>query len=151
MPSRPPIDLAAAQEAFDRAIAVPEEEFGNFFLARLLGFEIDFPDAACEVKFTVHDFMYNPQGTLHGGMLTTALDVSMGHLLHRTVGPGATLEFKVQFLAAVRTGAVTCRAQILRQGRSICFLRSEAFNAEGEAVAFATSTWSLIRPKPDAA
>ena len=151
MTTRAPIDRAAAQAAFDRAIAVPQEEFGNFFIARLLGFEISHPDAACEVKFTVKDFMYNPQGTLHGGMLTTALDVSMGHLLHRAVGPGATLEFKVQFLAAIRTGAVTCRAQILRQGRSICFLRSEAFNEAGESVAFATSTWSLIRPKPAAA
>jgi uncharacterized protein (TIGR00369 family) len=151
MTSRPPIDRTAAQAAFDRAIAEPQEEFGNFFLARLLGFEIAYPHATCEVKFTVQDFMYNPQGTLHGGMLTTALDVSMGHLLRRAAGPGATLEFKVQFLAAMRTGVVTCRAQILRQGKSICFLRSEAFNEAGEAIAFATSTWSLIRPKPDAA
>jgi uncharacterized protein (TIGR00369 family) len=144
--TRGPIDQDAARKAFERAAASPQEEFGDFFLARLLGFEITHVDETCEVKFAVHDFMFNPQGTLHGGMMTTALDVSMGHLLNRLAGPGATLEFKVQFLAPVRTGHVTCRAEILRRGRSVCFLRSEARNDAGESVAFATSTWSMIRP-----
>jgi uncharacterized protein (TIGR00369 family) len=146
MTGRNPIDQAAARAAFDRAAAGGQEAFGDFFLARLLGFGITHPDAACEVTFAIHDFMFNPQGTLHGGIMTTALDVSMGHLLNRLAGPGATLEFKVQFFAPVRSGFVTCRAEMLRRGRSVCFLRSEARNEAGESVAFATSTWSLIRP-----
>ena len=146
MTTRDPIDQTAARAAFERAAAGTHEAFGNFFIARLLGFEISYSDVACEVRFAVHDFMFNPQGTLHGGIMTTALDVSMGHLLNRLAGPGATLEFKVQFFAPVRTGHVTCRAEFLRRGRSVCFLRSEARNDAGEIVAFATSTWSLIRP-----
>jgi acyl-CoA thioesterase len=129
---RGPIDQTAARIAFERAASGGQEAFGDFFLARLLGFEISYPDEACEVKFAVHDFMFNPQGTLHGGTMTTALDVSMGHLLNRLAGPGATLEFKIQFFAPVRIGFVTCRAEMLRRGRSV---------------------WSLIRPpaKPDPA
>jgi uncharacterized protein (TIGR00369 family) len=145
MSTRGPIDQAAARAAFERAAGGAQETFGDFFIARLLGLDITYPDGACEVKFAVHDFMHNPQGTLHGGMMTTALDVSMGHLLKQAVGPGATLEFKVQFFAPVRTGFVTCRAEVQRRGRSICFMRSEARTEAGESVAFATSTWSLIR------
>ena len=150
---RTPVDGEAAAAAFGRAMAGQQETFGDFFLTRLLGLDITYDGEACEVKFAVHDFMFNPQGTLHGGMLTTALDVSMGHLLNRMAGPGATLEFKVQFFAAVRGGFVTCRAEMLRRGRSICFLQSTARNEAGESVALATSTWSLIRPasKPDPA
>ncbi len=139
---------AGAERALARAAAGDREEFGDFFLARLLGFAIDYPQDACTVAFDAEPFLFNPQGTLHGGILSTALDVSMGHLLRRATGlAGTTLEFKVQFLGAVRSGRVVCTGRMLRQGRSICFLRAEAVDEAGEPVAFATSTWKLLVPR----
>lgn len=141
------VDTARAIAVFEEAIAEHSQEFGKFFLARLYGFEITYPDEACEVTFDVADFMFNPQGTLHGGVLATALDISMGHLLNRRVGPGTTLEFKVQFLASVRSGRVRCRGSVLRLGRSLAFLTSEARNDVGQTVAFATATWKILEPR----
>jgi uncharacterized protein (TIGR00369 family) len=140
---RGPIDRAAAEVAFVRATGGRQEAFGDFFLARLFGFEITHPADVCEVKFPIHDFLFNPQGTVHGGVLATALDVAMGHLLHRLAGAGATLEFKVQFLAPVRQGFVICRSDVLRRGSSIWFLRAEARDGAGDLIAHATSTWKL--------
>jgi uncharacterized protein (TIGR00369 family) len=144
---RKTVDTARATAAFQAALAGHSQEFGTFFLARLYGFEITYPGDVCEVAFEVADFMFNPQGSLHGGVLTTALDISMGHLLNRRSGPGATLELKVQFLAPVRGGRVRCRGAVLRQGRSLAFLTSEAHDDEGRMVAFATATWKMLDPK----
>lgn len=138
------IDQAKARAAFERAAAGAREAFGDFFLARLLGLEVTYPGEACEVAFDVADFMFNPQGTLHGGILATALDIAMGHLINRHAGPGTTLEMKIQYLAPVRGGRVVCRGEALRRGGT-WFLRAEARDAAGTLVAFATSTWKLLK------
>jgi uncharacterized protein (TIGR00369 family) len=146
--TRKAIDMASARAAFEAALTDHSQEFGKFFLARLYGFEITYPDDACEVAFDVADYMFNPQGTLHGGVLTTALDISMGHLLNRRAGPGTTLELKVQFLAPVRAGRVRCRGSVLRLGRSLAFLTAEAKDADDNTIAFATATWKVLEAKP---
>ncbi len=138
------LDRATALAAFQRATAGQQEVFGDFFLARLLGLEITYPDGGCEVAFEVADFMYNPQGTLHGGILATALDIAMGHLINSHGAPGTTLEMKIQYLAPVRSGRVVCRGEALRRGGT-WFLRADARDAEGALIAFATSTWKLLR------
>jgi uncharacterized protein (TIGR00369 family) len=139
---------AGAERALARALSSEREEFGDFFLSRLLGFEIGYAAETCTVAFDAEHFLFNPQGTLHGGILATALDVSMGHLLRQATGSaGTTLEFKVQFLGAVRSGRVLCTGRILRRGRSISFLQAEATDAAGEVAAFATSTWKLLSPR----
>jgi uncharacterized protein (TIGR00369 family) len=141
---RGPVDIASAHAAFERAAGGQRETFGDFFLARLFGFEVTHSEDVCEVTFAIHDFLFNPQGTLHGGVLATALDVAMGHLLHRLAGAGATLDFNVQFVASVRQGSMICRSEVLRRGRSIWFLRAEARNGAGDLIAHATSTWKLL-------
>ena len=52
--------------------------------------------------------MFNPQGSLHGGIIATAMDISMGHLLHQTTGAGATLEINIKYLLPIISEHVTC-------------------------------------------
>src|SRR5262245_20912416 len=89
------------KEMLARASSDPRQEFGSFFLSRLLGFAVSYEGERCTVSFEAIPTLFNPQGTLHGGILATALDISMGHLLHHVDGAGATLEMKVQYLAPV--------------------------------------------------
>ena len=67
-----------------------KQEFGSFYLSRFLGFKTTYKEDLCIVTFEAKSPMFNPQGTLHGGVIATALDVSMGHLLHHKMGTGAT-------------------------------------------------------------
>ena len=136
--------LRTGQKLFDQAAADPRQEFGSFFLSRFLGLEISYEPDACIVAFEALPALFNPQGTLHGGVLSTALDISMGHLLNKRSGPGATLEMKVQYLAPVAKGKVTCRASFLRYGARLSFIQSQATDAEGNAVAYATATWKSL-------
>jgi uncharacterized protein (TIGR00369 family) len=136
------VDRAMAQDMIERALAEPRQEFGSFFLSRLLGFNVSFEDERCIVEFEATRALFNPQGTLHGGILATAMDVSMGHLLQHVDGAGATLTMTVQFLAPAKAGPVRCEASFLRRGRSISSLQSEAFQSD-TLVAHATATWKL--------
>ncbi len=138
------VDQGKALAAFQRACAGTKEEFGDFFLTRLLGLEITYPGDACEVAFEVEDFMLNPRATLHGGVLATALDICMGHLINHQASPGATLEMKIQYLDAATSGRVVCRGEALRRGGT-WFLRAEARDSAGTLIAYATSTWKLLR------
>jgi uncharacterized protein (TIGR00369 family) len=126
----------------ERALSDRRQEFGSFFLSRLLGLEVSYADGTCVVAFEAAEPLFNPQGTLHGGVLATALDISMGHLLHHVEGAGTTLEMKVQYLAPVTGGRVRCEASFLRKGRTISFLQAVARRSDGTVVAHATATWS---------
>ena len=139
------VNEAVAREAFEHAMATHEQDFGEFFLIRLYGMDVQYTDEECRISFEVKDFMHNPQGGLHGGVIAFVLDISMGHLLYRRSGPGATLEMKVQYLTVARSGRLTCTARFLRHGKSISALRAELLDANGEMVAYGTSTWKSIR------
>lgn len=138
------MDEIAARAAFEAALREQVPAFETFFLAKLLGLEISYGDETCQVRFAVQEFMFNPQGTLHGGIIATALDISMGHLLNHVSGPGMTLEMKTQYLRAVKSGVISCNAGFLRRGRSINFLETRMRDEAGEILAFATSTWRLL-------
>lgn len=133
-----------AKQAFTCALDTYEQDFGYFFLARFLGLEVSYTEHTCVVEMPVQDFKFNPQGTLHGGVTATILDIAMGHLLKRHVGPGATLDMNVQYLKAAQSGKVTATGSFIRKGRQICFLRAEMVNEDGALLASATSTWKVL-------
>ena len=138
------MDEETARRAFESALASYKQDFGTFFLARLLGLEITYPGKTCVITFVPADFLFNPQGTLHGGVIATVMDISMGHLLAHEAGPGATLEMKTQYLKAAAAGKLVCTGRFLRQGQGISFLASEMVDSRGELVAYATATWKAL-------
>ncbi|AOB41087.1 PaaI family thioesterase [Bordetella parapertussis] len=140
------MDESAALRAFQDALRTQRPEFGQFFLARLLGLDISYPDGQCLIVFEPQDFLFNPQGSLHGGIIATVMDISMGHLLNHVQGAGLTLEMKTQYLKAVHQGTVYCRGEFLQRGRSVSFLKSTLTDAQGEPLAMATSTWKALSP-----
>jgi len=138
------MDEIAARTAFEAALQTYTPGFGTFFLARYLNLDISYEEDTCLVKMPVLDFMHNPQGSLHGGIIGMVLDISMGHLLTHVIGVGMTLEMRTQFLRPARTGMVSATACFLKKGRSINFLESRMMDAEGKDMAVATSTWQLL-------
>lgn len=136
------MDEDAARRAFDDALATYRQDFGTFFLARLLGLEISYPGDTCVITFRPAEFLFNPQGTLHGGIIATVMDISMGHLLHHASGdPGTTLEMKTQYLRPAGAGTLICTGRFLRRGRTISHLAADLRDEAGEMLAYATATW----------
>lgn len=145
------VDETAARAHFDAALSDHEQAFESFFFARFLGlsFEylpLDAPDAEkeiCRVTFEMTDLLRNPQGSLHGGAMASAMDISMGHLVNKVAGPGATIEMKVQFMRPVAGGLVTCEGRFTKRGRSISFMESHLYDGEMKLAAHATATWKM--------
>ncbi len=145
------IDEVAARAHFDEALAAHAQAFETFFLARFLGLNFDYlphdaPDAEkdlCRLTFEVIDMLKNPQGSLHGGAMATAMDISMGHLVNKVAGPGATIEMKVQYMRPVLQGTVTCEGRFTKRGRSLSFMESRLMGPDGKLAALATATWKM--------
>jgi uncharacterized protein (TIGR00369 family) len=116
------IDVVEARKRLDHALDDHEQAFERFFLT---------------------DMLKNPQGVLHGGVMASAMDISMGHLVAKVAGPGATIEMKVQFMRPVASGLVTCEGRFTKRGRAISFMESHLYDADGKLAAHATATWKM--------
>jgi uncharacterized protein (TIGR00369 family) len=137
------MDEQAARAAFEQALQTYHQDFGTFFLARLFGLDFAYEGETCVVTGTIKDFMFNPQGTLHGGVTAFIMDVSMGHLLRQVSGPGTTLEMKLQFFRPAGVGDIRAVGRFLKKGRTINYLESR-LSQNGADLCMATSTWMLL-------
>jgi len=141
------MDQEVAKRHFFEALENSAPEFERFFLARFFGLSISYDESPerCIVEFPYADFMNNPQGSLHGGVIAFALDVSMGHLCNRFLGTAVTLDMTTRFLRPIKDAA-RCEAQFLKKGRSMAYVESRLFDAEGKLAAVASSAWRVREP-----
>lgn len=138
------INEAATREIFESALASQKPEFGNFFLAKLLQLDIRFDNEVCYVALPVAPYLFNPQGSLHGGIIAMATDISMGHLIHHVTGKGgSTIEMKLQYLRPCNHGTLHFEGRFIKKGRQLAFMESRAFNEADKEVALATATWKM--------
>lgn len=138
------IDQSATRDIIEHALTTQQPEFGQFFLAKLLQLDIRYEDEICHVALPVLPHLYNPQGSLHGGVIAMAMDISMGHLIHHVTGKGgSTIEMKVQFLRPLQQGVLRFEGCFVKRGRQLAFMQSHAFNTEGKEVAVGTATWMM--------
>ena len=133
------------EDMLKNANSTDEQVFGSFYLSRLLGFRINYIDQKCIVKFEANQTMFNPQGSLHGGVIATAMDVSMGHLLNKNIGIGATLEMNIKYLLPIKEGIVVCEGSFLKQGKTIGFLQSHMYREDKKLAAYASATWIPLK------
>jgi uncharacterized protein (TIGR00369 family) len=143
------VDPDLVRNRVEHALATSRPVFNDFFLARLLGLTVTYDDEhqATRVDLPFADFLRNPQGSLHGGVMATAMDISMGHLLHRYLSTGVTIEMQMRFFRPVH-GPSYCEGRLLRPGRKIVHLESRLYQEERLA-AYATSTWQRLDPPTD--
>jgi uncharacterized protein (TIGR00369 family) len=132
--------VAELRRRFEAAVAGHEAEFERFFLFRFLDLAVTYGAGTCRVDLPVHPLLFNPNGTLHGGIITTALDVSMGHLLRNEGAPGVTLELHTSFVRAVR-GRAYCQARVRKLGRRVAHVASDLFDERDRLCAAATATF----------
>lgn len=139
------MDAAAARDRFESALRDHEPVFEKFFLARFFGLEVTYDEDAetCTVRMPYDETMKNPQGSLHGGVIATALDISMGHLCHHFLRTGVTLEMKTQYLRPV-LGPSRCEARFMKRGRRVVFTETMLYDEEERPCAAATATWLLL-------
>ena len=144
------MDEANIRSRLEEALNEVDPDFGAFFLLRFFGLEVDYGDETCTVRIPTSDEMLNPQGTsLHGGITTMAIDISMGHLCQRFLSPCVTIDMDLKFLRPI-TGPARCEASFLKKGRRLVTVQSRVLDDQERLAVIATGTWFRLPGEAEA-
>ena len=120
-------------------------------LGDLLGIEREAEEPGrTRMRMTVDPTWHNPNGVLHGGVIYTMVDYSMGGAVQRSLSEGehcATIEVKVNYLAPVREGTLVVETMVVKQGRNIAFTESKVTDETGRLVATGSGSMFILRPR----
>jgi acyl-CoA thioesterase len=100
-----------------------------------------------QCKVEVNEKMFNPHKVLHGGVIYTMADTGMGGALYTCLQGDelcATIEVKINYFKAVRSGQLTCDTKVINKGKTTAVMESEILN-DGEPVAKAIGTYSIFK------
>ncbi len=118
--------------------AIAAGEIGQPPIAHLLGFTIVEAEPGRAVfAMEPAEWMYNPIGSVHGGIAATLLDSCMGCAVHTTLAPGVgytTTDLQVRYIRAMgtQTGPVLAEGRVVHQGRRTATAEGRVFVAEDE-------------------
>lgn len=91
----------------------------------------DARDGRGAVSIHVDARLWHPQKIVHGGVIFSLADTAMSMALISVLPPGtrfSTIEAKINFFRAVRTGDLTAEAIIIHHGRSTAVLEASIYN-----------------------
>jgi uncharacterized protein (TIGR00369 family) len=118
-------------------------------LAALLGFEaVDAGPDTVTLRGTWSEERCTAAGVLHGGYLMALADSAAATLAFLTLPTGATtstIEAKTNFLAAVREGSVTARAELVHKGRTTVVVQTDVTDDGGRLVSRTLQTQAVLR------
>jgi uncharacterized protein (TIGR00369 family) len=94
----------------------------------------------------------NPNGVMHGGVITSLMDEAVGGVIAYARGldvmreaPHSTVDMNVSFLSAARAGdRVIVEARPIKIGRSVAFAEAEARRADGTIVGKGRFTFVIV-------
>ncbi len=116
----------------------------------LVGFDItERGDGVSRCRLVVDERHLNPHGVVHGGVLYAMADTGMGAAVYSRLEPDescATIEVKMVYLGAVRSGVLECETRLVQRGRRVAVLESEVRNGE-RLVAKALGTFAIFEDR----
>ena len=118
-------------------------------LAAVLGFDaVDGGPDAVTLRGTWSEERCTAAGALHGGYLMALADSAAATLAFLNLPTGATtstIEAKTNFLAAVRAGSVTARAELVHKGRTTVVVQTDVRDDSGRLVSRTLQTQAVLR------
>ena len=146
--------LALDRSGLDYLLGIAEGRIPRPPIAALLGMSVLHVEPA-QVTFglDVGEHLYNPIGSVHGGVFCTLLDSAMGCAVHTTLDRGqayTTLELKVNLVKAltVNTPSVVASGQVISAGRRVVTASGQITGPDGTLYAHATTTCLVFEPRP---
>jgi uncharacterized protein (TIGR00369 family) len=121
-------------------------------IAVLLGMGIvDVQPGRVAFSLKVGEHLYNPIGSVHGGVFCVLLDSAMGCAAHSTLDRGrvfSTLELKVNMVKplTVNTPSVVATGRVISSGRRVITASGEITGPDGTLYAHGTTTCLVIEP-----
>lgn len=103
------------------------------------------------MELPIGEYLYNPIGSVHGGVAATLLDSVMGCAVHSSLPRGrlySTLEIKISYLRPITQalGVVIAEGSVISTGRKAAFAEGRITGSDGKLYATGTTTcavWDL--------
>ena len=93
--------------------------------------------------------LLNPHDVVHGGVMYAMADTGMGGAMYTVMEKDelcATIEIKIVYFKAVRSGTLVCDTRIISRGKRVAALESD-ITGDGRLVAKASGTFSVFRAR----
>ena len=122
-------------------------------IASLLGIHaVEFEEGHSIFECAPNESLYNPHGTVHGGIFATLLDTAMSCAVHTRLPinrPYTTLEFKINLVRSLtaESGPIQGRGYVVHMGRSTAIAEGRIEDRDGKLVAHGTTTCLLLDPR----
>ena len=121
-------------------------------ISQTLGFrlvEVDKGLAVFAIEPAEH--LYNPIGSVHGGVYATLLDSAAGCAVHTTLAAGVnytSLDLSVKFLRSMTPdgGEVRAIGTVIHSGRRTALAEAKMVDSKGRLLATATSSCLILNP-----
>lgn len=127
----------------------PVSDPGTGPLARLLGItRLSMTRGRATFEMTVRTEHMNPHGVVHGGVIGTLADYAMGAALTSELDAGtrcATLEMKINYVAAVSGGRLRAEAAVVHCGHRVAVIEARVTDDTGRLVAVGLGTFAIQR------
>ena len=107
-------------------------------------------DGAAELAMELRPHHFNPQGIVHGAIITAVADTSIGLALRSRLRPGLThrtAQLNVHFLAKGEGNRLVGRGRAVHLGQRMGYGEAEVLDGEGRLLARATGTF-IVLPAP---
>ena len=120
------------------------EHHGFLSHLRLKGTDAD--EGRATMRLEIGPQHLSPTKTVHGGVIYSLADTTMGAAIWTTLAEGetcATISATVDYLAPVADGALSCEAEVVRRGKRTAFTRALVRDDAGEVVAHVTATFHV--------
>ncbi len=105
----------------------------------------------CETVLALAPMHLQHMGVVHAGVIATLADHTAGGAAQTVCAPGElamTAEFKINLLRPGRGERLTCRAQVLKRGRTLHVVEAEVFGQKDGAphlIAKFNATMAVVR------
>jgi acyl-CoA thioesterase len=109
-------------------------------------------DGLAELRMELQPHHFNPQGIVHGGIITAVADTSIGLALRSRLRAGLThrtAQLNVHFLAKGEGTRLIGRGRAIHLGQRMGYGEAEVLDTDGQMLARATGTF-IVLPAPGA-
>jgi uncharacterized protein (TIGR00369 family) len=116
------------------------------FIALVGGHAPEANDGTARMAVEVDERHLNPAGAVHGGMLATLVDTTMGAAVRSTVDEQApaTSQLTVTYLRPGEPGRLEVTATVSKRGDSLTVCEAEV-EQSGKTLVHALATFALVR------
>ena len=144
-------DLASGLD--ERHLDELRQRIRNSPFHRWAGLElVEVGDGVAELQMDLRPHHFNPQGIVHGGIITAVADTAIGLALRSRLRPGythRTAQLNVHFLAKGEGNRLVGRGTAIHLGQRMGYGEGEVQDGEGRMLARATGTF-IVLPAPGA-